>query len=358
MKKQYKYDFVLSFAGEDREIVEEVKRVLEQNHFKVFYDFDEQEVLLGKDLAEYFSKLYQEEGKYCAMFISKHYISKPWTRWERKAAIARAFKSRKEYILPYFLDNSKLLSIPETIGRANFPDVLPKEFAKILIKKYLREFNSVEIFDGIFLRDAEKTKGLSVFYRPCGNMEYPAFECGVGLNVSVFNSTDEKIKISVSSIIENDYFVMSKLIENETNFDRPRLLDLVLPEEKIMPHTAKDFFFRISGVYSGRGNFIPPGFYHSTSLEFRPAQSGTFAEKYGPPKIQSIFPEQTEYSIDFCRDTFNSLSRNNFEIFNNVRFIICIGLFENFENEYPNRFIGIETIIYENKPRFMNITEV
>ena len=355
MKKQYKYDFVLSFAGEDREIVEEVKRVLEQNHFKAFYDFEEQEVLLGKDLAEYFSKLYQEDGKYCVMFISKYYITKPWTRWERRAAIARAFKSRKEYILPYFLDDSKLPSIPETIGRANFPDVLPKEFAKILIKKYLREFNSVEIFDGIFLRDAEKTKGLSGFLSSFGNMEYSAYECGVGLNVSVFNSTDEKIEITGSSIIENDSFTMSKFFENETNFDGLRLLGLALPKQKIMPHTAKDFFFRISGVYWGRGNFIPPGISFSTSLLFRPCQSGTFAEKYGPPKIQSIFPEQTEYLFDFCEDTFNSLSRNNFEIFNNVRFIICIRLFE---NKYKSRTICIETIIYENKPRFMNITEV
>lgn len=53
---KYYYDVVLSFAGEDREYVEECADILTALGIKVFYDSYEQDVLWGKDL--YTCKIY------------------------------------------------------------------------------------------------------------------------------------------------------------------------------------------------------------------------------------------------------------------------------------------------------------
>lgn len=49
---KYYYDVVLSFAGEDREYVEECADILTALGIKVFYDSYEQDVLWGKQLKE------------------------------------------------------------------------------------------------------------------------------------------------------------------------------------------------------------------------------------------------------------------------------------------------------------------
>ena len=44
---KYKYEVTLSFAGEDREYVEEVAKVLKENNVSVFYDKFEEVNLWG-----------------------------------------------------------------------------------------------------------------------------------------------------------------------------------------------------------------------------------------------------------------------------------------------------------------------
>lgn len=346
MKKQYTYDFVLSFAGEDREVVGEVKRFLEQNHFKVFYDFDEQEVLLGKDLADYFSELYQEEGKYCAMFISKYYIRKPWTRWERRAALARALKSRKEYILPYFLDDSRLSSIPETIGRAKFPDVSPKEFARLLIKKYYRESNCLEIMDGIFIKNVETAKTLTTYkegyvadipMRFRDEEPWRGYERGARFNFSIVNTTDQRLDIGNSCLRAED-----KLLPCGWGRESHLILLNQLCEptggliySSVEPHEVKNFGFKICSLCWEENEDYEPDIF----------------KKFGPPKVLSIFPEKIEYSENALEDVLESLRGNNFEIFNCVKFEVCMEL----ELAGKCSPICVKTILYENQARFVNI---
>lgn len=59
---EYKYEVTLSFAGEDREYVEEVAKVLKENNLSVFYDKFEEVNLWGEDLAIYFERLFQRES--------------------------------------------------------------------------------------------------------------------------------------------------------------------------------------------------------------------------------------------------------------------------------------------------------
>lgn len=81
----YKFDVALSFAGEDREYVEEVALLLKAHGVRVFYDKFEEDKLWGKNLYEYLHNVYTKQAKFTVMFISKHYKEKLWTSHEREA---------------------------------------------------------------------------------------------------------------------------------------------------------------------------------------------------------------------------------------------------------------------------------
>lgn len=355
MEQDYVYNFVLSFAGEDRKIVEQVKRVLEQNHFRIFYDLDEQDLLLGKDLAEYLSKLYQEDGEYCIMFISKYYIRKPWTKWERRAALAKALRSRKEYIIPYFLDNSKLASIPESIGRAKFPDTSPEEFAALLTKKYYKESQSLEIMDGIFIKNVDAGKTLTLFRKNySGDELYKHFvdyfseesyryERGVNFNFSISNITDQTIHLS-SYLKTPDFhawgwrygpflMILDKLC-------RPTAK---LSGVDMEAHAVRNLGYKICSFYWKKLKVWD----RKKCME---KKTIFFLEKKGPPKVLSIFPGGVkDYPPDAMEEVLKSLARNNFEIFNGVKFEI--GIEFAFEEKYNTACV--ETIIYGNRAQFM-----
>lgn len=113
---KYYYDVVLSFAGEDRKYVEECADILTSLGVKVFYDSYEQDSLWGKDLYTFLADIYSNKAKYAIVFVSQHYVKKRWTKHEFKFINERMFKSETEYLLPVFLDDTKLSGIPETQG--------------------------------------------------------------------------------------------------------------------------------------------------------------------------------------------------------------------------------------------------
>lgn len=112
----YKYDLAVSFAGEQRAFVEEVVRGLNLPKERVFYDADYKAELLGEDLAEVFTKLYRDEARYVAMFISREYAEKEWCRVERRAALRRRMLTKGAYILPIRLDTTKLDEVEGLLG--------------------------------------------------------------------------------------------------------------------------------------------------------------------------------------------------------------------------------------------------
>ena len=129
------YDVVLSFAGEDRKYVEEVADVLRQHSVRVFYDEYEQVKLWGKNLAEHLDTVYRRSGKYCVMFISEHYAAKPWTIHERRMAVDRALKERREYILPARFDDTELPGISSSVLYVSLRKKAPADFARLILQK-------------------------------------------------------------------------------------------------------------------------------------------------------------------------------------------------------------------------------
>lgn len=135
MTESYPYDIALSFAGEDRDTVEEIARTLKESGAKVFYDEYEKAFLWGKDLYQHLTDLYQSHARYCTLILSASYAAKVWTRLELKAAQARALREKLEYILPVRLDNTEIPGILPTVGYLAIPPETPQSVAAIAIEK-------------------------------------------------------------------------------------------------------------------------------------------------------------------------------------------------------------------------------
>jgi hypothetical protein len=130
-----KYDVVLSFAGEDRTYVECVAESLERHGVLVFYDKYEQATLWGKDLPEHLDGVYRKQGRFCVMFVSRHYAEKMWTRHERRSALARTLEERVEYVLPARFDDTEIPGLRPTIGYQDLRHISPEQLGKLILQK-------------------------------------------------------------------------------------------------------------------------------------------------------------------------------------------------------------------------------
>jgi Leucine-rich repeat (LRR) protein len=140
-KTIFKYDFAISFAGEDREIVEEmVKLLTKDKKVRVFYDNYFESEIIGKKLSIYFQEKYGKQTRYVIILISKHYPLKDWTNLELSIARDEANKRKEEFILPIRLDDTKILGIHDDIGFIDLRKKTIEETIALLIEKLeLRE---------------------------------------------------------------------------------------------------------------------------------------------------------------------------------------------------------------------------
>ena len=134
-RTNYDYDIAISFAGEDRPIVDGYANRLRTKGIKVFYDKYEQVDLWGEDLYERLDDVYRNKARYCVIFISSHYAQKLWTTHERKSAQARAFRENKTYILPVKVDDTSLPGIRETVGYIDLQNTSLEQLTNLTIQK-------------------------------------------------------------------------------------------------------------------------------------------------------------------------------------------------------------------------------
>jgi len=158
MKKEHEFDIALSFAGEDRDYVDQVAQGLKDRGIKVFYDLFEQADLWGKDLYSHLSDIYHKKARFTVMFISVYYQDKLWTNHERKAAQAKAFQEAGETILPVRFDDTEIPGVLPTTGYISIVDLSPEDLVSLIAKKLVsvggsvptelvrKDFSSAEIF--------------------------------------------------------------------------------------------------------------------------------------------------------------------------------------------------------------------
>lgn len=113
---EHSWDVAVSFAGEIRELVKEFVRALEERGVSVFYDFDQQAQLWGKDLRQTLANVYANEARYMVVFLSEAYPEKDWTDFELAVGKAAAGKRTDEYLLPIVVDNVNVIGIHKSVG--------------------------------------------------------------------------------------------------------------------------------------------------------------------------------------------------------------------------------------------------
>jgi hypothetical protein len=77
-----RYDFALSFAGEDRDLAETITEALTSREISVFYDKHEQHRILANDVEEYLAPVYRSESRFVISLLSCNYPKKIWTKFE------------------------------------------------------------------------------------------------------------------------------------------------------------------------------------------------------------------------------------------------------------------------------------
>ena len=93
MTRQVEFDIALSFAGEDRNYVDQVAHILKSKGISVFYDKFEEANLWGKNLYDYLSDIYRNKALYTIMFVSDNYnkkvVDKPRKTGNAESSIPR-----------------------------------------------------------------------------------------------------------------------------------------------------------------------------------------------------------------------------------------------------------------------------
>jgi hypothetical protein len=135
----FEYDVAISFAGENRQIAQQLFQAMMAIGVKVFYDQNEAANMWGKDSIEVLADVYANKARFCLMLISKYYPEKPWTRLERISAQNRALRQPTEYILPIRLDDTEVPGLPPSISYLDLRHFSIEEVVESVLVKLGRD---------------------------------------------------------------------------------------------------------------------------------------------------------------------------------------------------------------------------
>jgi hypothetical protein len=132
----FEYDFVISYAGEEQTLAQELCSFLETGGARVFFAPQKQAEIWGENLYEYLADIYSKKGRFCILLVSEHYVAKHWTRHEWRSAQERALTSSDStYILPIRVDDAELTGLPATISFLDLRRQNVEEIATLALQK-------------------------------------------------------------------------------------------------------------------------------------------------------------------------------------------------------------------------------
>ncbi len=131
-----KYDVALSYSSAQGSYVKRVATGLKAAGLRIFYDVDQQVELLGKFLPETLTQVYNEESALVVLFVSAGYAESNWTNLERRAALDRAVRERREYLLPARFDDTRLPGLLDSLVYLDLRRLTAAECASALIAKW------------------------------------------------------------------------------------------------------------------------------------------------------------------------------------------------------------------------------
>ena len=78
----FRFDFAISYAGEEEGIAKDLFQLLQEKEAKVFFAKNEKVYLLGKSLTSELDYIFGPYTKFAIPIVSKHYVQKYWPRYE------------------------------------------------------------------------------------------------------------------------------------------------------------------------------------------------------------------------------------------------------------------------------------
>ena len=117
----YEYDVAVSFAGPDRPTVEALVEALKARGLEVFYDFDQQAALWGKDLKKELAKVYSQDAQFMIVCLSDDYPERDWPAFELEIGKTASGKRTEDYLLPLVVGESRptIYGLPDTVGHVS-----------------------------------------------------------------------------------------------------------------------------------------------------------------------------------------------------------------------------------------------
>ena len=100
-----------------------------------FYDADEEIDLWGKFLPEELPAIYGEQAAAVVLFVSAEYAARDWTRLERRAALDRMVRERREHVLPARFDDTPLPGLLPGVSYVDLSHKTPQQFAAMIAAK-------------------------------------------------------------------------------------------------------------------------------------------------------------------------------------------------------------------------------
>lgn len=100
----YKYDVVLSFADEDKNLANSLMDELSKRGINCFFYLRNEDPRSGKNLHIDLGRLYRHEARFAIVFLSEPYFQKKWTQVELEYILQRS-QLYEDYMLLVKTDN-------------------------------------------------------------------------------------------------------------------------------------------------------------------------------------------------------------------------------------------------------------
>lgn len=133
----YEYDVAVSFAGSDRATVKKLVDTLKERGMEVFYDFDSQAILWGKDLRVELGRVYSEDAQFMVVCLSDDYPESDWPAFEFEIGKNAAHKRTGDYLLPLIVGPTRpaIIGLPASTGHIDLAHRSIEEVADLLQEK-------------------------------------------------------------------------------------------------------------------------------------------------------------------------------------------------------------------------------
>ena len=129
------FEVALSFAGEEREYVEQVAEHLQEQGVAVFYDRFEPVYLWERDLTEEFNLVFERSNAIAVMFISANYVKKAWPTHERKSILSKMVSDNQALVLPVRFDSTAVPGLPDSLAYVDANNYSAAELAAMVMDK-------------------------------------------------------------------------------------------------------------------------------------------------------------------------------------------------------------------------------